>query len=133
MAISFQKALSVHEHAMQLRSKRTQVLANNLVNADTPNFKARDIDFASALKAQMAGAKGAGSLRATHDKHLKGIGIAAEPALMYRTPLQPSLDGNTVDEQLEMTTFAKNAMDFQASFHFLSSRFKGLRNALKGE
>jgi flagellar basal-body rod protein FlgB len=59
--------------------------------------------------------------------------LAFEPQLQYRNPLQPSLDGNTVDEQVEMTKFAKNSLDFQASFQFLNGKFKGLKNAIRGE
>jgi flagellar basal-body rod protein FlgB len=134
MAISFEKALGIHEQALMLRGKRTQVLANNLVNADTPNFKARDFDFKTVMQSQVA-ATGANSamMRSTHSRHIAQMGTVSNPQLMYRTPLQPSLDGNTVDEQVEMSRFAKNSMDFQASFQFLNGRFKGLKNAIRGE
>lgn len=133
MAISFEKALGIHEQAMLLRGKRANVLANNLVNVDTPNFKARDIDFKSVLNTQLAGSSSSVTVRSTHRGHMSGTATANNPQLMYRMPLQPSLDGNTVDEQAEMARFAKNTLDFQASFHFLNSKFKGLKNAIKGE
>lgn len=131
MAISFSNALGVHESALELRTQRAEVLAGNLANVDTPNYKARDIDFRDALKAQTAsGAR----MQATNSKHF-GMGqsgtVSAE--LLYRNPLQPSLDGNTVDEQSEMTRFAKNTLDFQASFQFLNGKFKGLSKAIKGD
>jgi len=131
MAINFNNALGIHEQALQLKVKRSEVLANNLVNADTPNFKARDIDFQAVLKGQ----QGATStrLQATHSRHIAPSSLAFEPQLQYRNPLQPSLDGNTVDEQVEMTRFAKNTMDFQASFQFLNGRFKGLKSAIRGD
>jgi len=129
MAINFNNALGIHEQALQFKVKRSEVLANNLVNADTPNFKARDIDFQTVLKGQQAGAR----LQATHSRHIAPSSLAFEPQLQYRNPLQPSLDGNTVDEQVEMTRFAKNTMDFQASFQFLNGRFKGLKNAIRGD
>ena len=129
MAINFNNALGIHEQALQFKVKRSEVLANNLINADTPNFKARDIDFQTVLKGQQAGAR----LQATHSRHIAPSSLAFEPQLLYRNPLQPSLDGNTVDEQVEMTRFAKNTMDFQASFQFLNGRFKGLKNAIRGD
>ncbi|MGK0441345.1 MAG: flagellar basal-body rod protein FlgB [Pseudohongiellaceae bacterium] len=135
MAISFSKALGVHEAALELRTKRAEVLASNLANVDTPNYKARDIDFKSALKNQLATSAGASHMKATNQKHF-GAGSSGGSVvtdLKYRTPLQPSLDGNTVDEQSESSRFAKNTMDFQASFQFLNGKFKGLSKAIKGE
>lgn len=133
MAISFERALGIHEQAMTLRSQRSEVLAANLVNADTPNYKARDIDFRSALSGQMGLQSGPVKLRGTHENHmgLKGA-VATEPQLMYRVPYQPSVDGNTVEEQEELARFSKNTLDFQASTQFLSSKFKGLKSAIKG-
>ncbi|MFT5577546.1 MAG: flagellar basal-body rod protein FlgB [Paraglaciecola psychrophila] len=131
MAINFDKALGIHEQAMQFKVKRSEVLANNLVNADTPNFKARDIDFQTVFKGQQAATST--RLQSTHSRHIAPSSLAFEPQLQYRNPLQPSLDGNTVDEQVEMTRFAKNTLDFQASFQFLNGKFKGLKNAIRGE
>lgn len=131
MAISFEKALGIHEKALQFKVMRSEVLANNLINADTPNFKARDIDFQSVLKNQQS--VSAARMHTTHHRHMTPSGSSFQPRLMYRNPLQPSLDGNTVDQQVEMTRFAKNTMDFQASFQFLNGKFKGLRNAIRGE
>ncbi len=130
MAISFDNALGIHEQALQFRVKRTEVLANNLVNADTPNYKARDIEFSAVLNGELTNGS---RLQATNSQHIAPSSSSFEPELMYRNPLQPSLDGNTVDEQTEMTRFAKNTMEFQASFQFLSNKFKGLSNAIKGE
>jgi flagellar basal-body rod protein FlgB len=132
MAISFERALGIHEQAMNLRSRRSEVLASNLVNADTPNYKARDIDFRSALQGQLAMQKGSVGMRSTNSRHM-GMGEGTQqPQLMYRTPYQPSVDGNTVEEQEELARFAKNAMDFQASTQFLSGKFKGLQSAIRG-
>ncbi len=133
MAISFNKALGIHEQALNFRVKRTEVLANNLVNADTPNFKARDIDFATVLKSQMPNSTASARLVATNSRHIAPSATRFSPDLMYRTPLQPSLDGNTVEENVEMSKFAQNTLDYQASFQFLNARFKGLKNAIKGE
>lgn len=132
MAISFESALGIHEKALHIRAKRAEVLANNLTNADTPGFKARDIDFKSILRGQMS----ASSQRmvATNSRHFSaGAADMVSPELLYRNPLQPSLDGNTVEEQVEMSRFAQNTMDFQASFQMLNGKFKGLKNAIKGD
>lgn len=134
MSISFSNALGIHERALNVRSERAEVLANNLANADTPGFKARDLDFKAVLNAASADPV---SLQTTRDNHLQGDVFAESAAssaeLLYRTPLQPSLDGNTVDSQMELSSYMRNAMDFQASFQFLNSKFQGLSAAIKGE
>ena len=136
MAISFERALGVHEQALLLRDQRTEVLANNMANADTPGFKARDIDFESVLAKQV----NSGSLprlSGSNPRHINSMpgvgGDASQVTLSYRVPTQPSLDGNTVDEQLENAAFARNALDHQASFQFLNGKFTGLIKALRGE
>ena len=133
MAINFSKALGVHETALELRTKRAEVLASNLANVDTPNYKARDIDFKAVLQNQLTAKSSANQMKATNQKHFGFNQSAAAADLLYRVPMQPSLDGNTVDEQGEMSRFAKNTMDFQASFQFLNGKFKGLKKAIKGE
>ena len=128
-AISFGNALGVHERALLLRTERATVLANNLANVDTPGFKARDFDFAAALRSASA-EQGLGIAK-THARHLgdNGPGVISTE-LQYRIPLQPSVDGNTVDSQLETAAFARNAMDFAASFRLLNGRLGGLSKAL---
>lgn len=133
MAISFERALGIHERAMQLRLSRAELLANNLANADTPNFKARDVDFRSVLKGEQSRRQQL-AMQRTHERHLGQKSSTQDSAeTMYRVPLQPSIDGNTVEEQLELAEYTKNAVDFQASFFFLNAKFKGLRSALTGE
>ena len=136
MPITFDSALGIHQQALALRSQRAEVLASNIANADTPGYKARDIDFKSALEnanAQSNDAKFGSSLTRTHSKHIQ-INTAVNTAdVLYRVPLQPSLDGNTVDGQIEKTSFAENALHYQASLTFLDGRFKGMMAALKGE
>ncbi len=132
-SISFANALGVHESALKVRGQRAAVLANNLANADTPNFKARDVDFKSLL-ADKVGASDQLSMRSTQNNHMAISSMeAGNEALMYRTPMQPSIDGNTVEEQVEHAAYMKNSMDFQASFTFLNSKFKGLMTAIRGE
>lgn len=135
MAISFDNALGIHAQAMEFRTQRAEVLANNLANVDTPNFKARDMDFNQHMKQATSGAPSA-KLQASHQRHFgvagSAAGVSQAPELLYRTPLQPSLDGNTVDEQSELSRFSKNSLDFQASFQMLNSKFKGLKAAISG-
>lgn len=133
MGISFENALGVHEQAVRLRTQRASVLANNLVNADTPNFKARDIDFQAALRSKMGGGPSSGGLRTTSTGHMSLSGIQGENETLYRLPNQPSIDGNTVDEQSEHAEYMKNNMEFQATFTFLNGKFKGLTKAVRGD
>ena len=119
MTISFNKALGTYEAALTARTERAQVLANNLANADTPGFKARDVDFQAALNRQLGNRPHAGS--------------ASSASLLYRTPTQPSIDGNTVDEHLEHAEYMANSLEFQVAFTLLNSRFKGLSRAINGE
>ncbi|SIQ42851.1 flagellar basal-body rod protein FlgB [Aquipseudomonas alcaligenes] len=135
MSISFSKALGIHESALNFRAQRAEVLANNIANADTPNYRARDLDFAAVLAAQneQQGSKQFG-LNRTDSQHIAAEGIQlADPALRFRTPFHPSIDQNTVDMQQEQANYAENAVQFQASFTLLNSKFKGLVNALRGE
>ena len=133
MSINFERALGIHGIALQLRSQRASVLANNLANADTPNFKARDIDFHSLVKDRMAGRSTGLDLNTTHAGHRQSPLQAGDSALLYRTPQQPAIDGNTVEEQVEHAEFMKNTLAYQASFRFLDGAFKGLRTAIRGE
>lgn len=133
MAISFDRALGIHEQALQFRTRRSEVLANNMANADTPNFKARDIDFAAVLEQAGQGRQGAGQMARTDSRHFNSRGDVGGAELPYRIPNQPAIDGNTVEEHEEMARYAKNTMDFEASMYFLSSKFRGLQNAIRGE
>lgn len=137
MSISFDKALGIHEKALNFRAQRAEVLANNIANADTPNFKARDLDFASVLAAQKGqGARERIALTQTDSLHLsaQGLAMAADEAgLYYRTPHHASIDQNTVDLQVEQAKYAENAVHFQASFTLLNNKFKGIVGALRGE
>ena len=108
------------------------MLAQNIANSDTPGYKARDIDFKQALSAARGSAE---TLNTTNSKHIQP-GAANSAGVIqtgFRNPLQPSLDGNTVDVQVEQAAFAKNAVDYQTSLTILSSRIRGLMTALKGD
>jgi flagellar basal-body rod protein FlgB len=104
----------VHGAALQVRSQRMGVLASNIANASTPGFKARDLDFDTALK----------SLERSDD-----LGAA----MKYRVPTQTSMDGNTVELSQEQTAFAENAVQYQTTLSFLNGRIGTITRALKGE
>lgn len=135
MPINFDSALGIHAQAMQLRSQRAEVLAQNLANADTPNYKARDIDFRAVLEqAHRANEQAALPASTTHANHLPLPGAtAAEPLLLYRQPHQASLDGNTVETQKEHAEFMDNAVRYQASLQFLGGRLRTLLSAIRGD
>ena len=126
-------ALRFHQTALNLRAYRQQVLAGNIANADTPNFKARDIDFSSTLQSALSLHPGNSGLTTTSPRHL-GAG-ADNPAglrVLYRTPHQPSLDGNTVDMDVERTQFADNAIHYEANLTFISGQIKTMLAAIQG-
>ncbi len=123
------RALGVHAEALQLRARRGEMLASNLANADTPNYKARDLDFRNALNEAQA----ATALATTHAGHIRTQGGSGSVQAMFRVPGQPSLDGNTVDTQMEQTKFAENAVRYRTSLRFLSGKISGLMTAIKGE
>jgi flagellar basal-body rod protein FlgB len=134
VAINFKQALGTSEPALRLRAQRAEVLSANLANADTPNYKARDFNFHAALQNVQQQQTSSG-LHTTQIRHLDG-GLPNLPGgspLSYRTPTQPSVDGNTVDEHLEHAEFMQNSLEFQTAFTLLNSRFKGLISAIRGE
>lgn len=131
MAISFENALGVHPQALSLRERRSEVLAANLANADTPNYKARDLDFQSILKNQMP--SNGRSLERTHVRHQQAGNMQLGEELLYRNPHQASLDGNTVEDHIEQAKYAENSVQYQASLTFLNGKFSGLMSAIRGE
>jgi flagellar basal-body rod protein FlgB len=134
MRFDLDNIFGVHANGMLVRAKRTEILANNLANADTPNFKARDIDFKQVLN-QAQQSTGGMRMRTSHPRHLEtGVNAGTGSAeLLYRNPTQPSVDGNTVDTQAEKSQFIQNAIQYQASIRFLNGKISGLKTALRGE
>lgn len=133
MAINIDKALGVFPQAMELRSRRSEVLANNLANGDTPGFMARDLDFKNVLSGMLGENTDTPALQATQSGHAQNL---LKPdsinGLMYRMAAQPSVDGNTVDMQKERTEFVRNTQEFQAALTFLNGKLKTLSAAIKG-
>ncbi|MGE5470021.1 MAG: flagellar basal body rod protein FlgB [Bacteroidota bacterium] len=123
--------LSVYSQAMNLRTQRHQMLASNIANADTPNYKARDFNFESAMQNAMAGRSGSSlGLATTAGRHLSGNGTAGPADLKFRTPTQAAVDGNTVDMDVERTQISENAVQYQIVSQLISDTFKGMRTAL---
>ena len=131
MSITFDSALGIHQKALSLRSQRAELIASNIANADTPGYKARDIDFKAALAS--VDTQSNGSLTRTNSKHIQISSAGNNAEALYRVPNQSSLDGNTVDGLVEKSAFAENALRYQASITFLDGKFKGMLAALKGE
>lgn len=132
MRFDLDKAMGVHEQALYVRAKRTSLIASNLANSDTPNYKARDIDFNTILR-NSAGYDDGSMLVRTNDQHIQPGGSTAEDAeLLYRYPFQASLDGNTVDAQVEKARFSENTVMYQSTMQFLTGRMTTLRKAIKG-
>jgi len=138
MRFAMDKIMGLGQQALTIHSRRSEVLANNLANADTPGFKARDIDFQAALR-QAKGETQGERLLTTNAHHIGSSGAAAGGIdgligeLKFRTPSQPSLDGNTVDPLREKAAFMENALLYQTNLNFLSGKIKGIKSALKGE
>ncbi len=133
MAINLDKAFGIHDDALLVRAERARMIAGNLANADTPHFKARDMDFRAVLGAVTDGAKGA-VVRTTHPQHLPaGDSRVPGAELLYRQPNQPSIDGNTVDPHMEKAAFMDNALRYQASLRFLGGKMRTLMTAIRGD
>lgn len=127
------RELSFNRSALNLRSFRQELLASNIANADTPHFKARDVDFKSALADTMAGrAQGGLSLAKTSDRHLSGADDNRYgAAVQYRTEYQGAVDGNTVNMDVERSAFAENAVQTEALITFVRDQFQQMNAAIQ--
>jgi flagellar basal-body rod protein FlgB len=121
-------ALGVHAQALGLRSKRMEVLARNIANADTPHYKAKDVDFRSVLKQSREDA-----LNSTHNMHMKIAMEEDSSGEKYRVPFNASFDGNTVEMNVEQAKFGQVAADYQTTLNILENRVSGIRRALRGD
>jgi len=133
MLSKIDQEISFAQTALGLRAQRQEVIASNLANADTPNYKARDFDFPTALKSAMGEVGGMLTLTTTSSGQISGLGGTGglpSEALMYRQSLQPSLDGNTVDPDVERASFADNTMHYQFLLDSLNSEFQKMKLAV---
>ncbi len=121
--------LDFHAQALALRSRRNEILASNIANAATPNFKARDLDFDAEIRDHL----GVGPLRTTNDRHLPTMVNPVRDRMLFRDPINPSMDGNTVEMAVEQMEFSENVVRYQTTLSFLNKRINGLMSAIKGE
>ena len=124
----FAGAFGIHERALGVRSQRLEVLSRNIANADTPNYKAEDLDFKAMLKESSRE-----YLSATNAKHYAALEEQPDDGKRFRVPFNSSFDGNTVEISVEQAQFGKAAADYQTTLNFLENRIGGIRKALKGE
>jgi flagellar basal-body rod protein FlgB len=123
-------ALGVHERALQVKSARLEMISTNIANADTPHFKARDIDFGAVLAGVTMTET---AMQSTHRTHF-AEGASIDPSgTRFRVPFNSSFDGNTVEMHVEQAHYGKAAADYQATLSFLENRIGSIRKALKGE
>ncbi len=124
------QALGVHEQALQVKSRRLEVLSQNIANADTPNYKARDIDFKAVLGAAQ---KQDTAIVSTNAGHFAAGAELSPDGMRYRTPFNTAFDGNTVEMSVEQAQYGKAAADYQATLSFLENRVSSVRKALRGD
>jgi flagellar basal-body rod protein FlgB len=115
--------------ALSLRERRNNMLASNIANAATPNFKARDLDFEHEMARQV----GDSPLRKTSVRHMDSLAGFGGSGVQFRQPLNPSLDGNTVEISVEQMEFSENSLGYMTTLTFLNRRISGLMAAIKGE
>ncbi len=130
MRFDLDSVFGVHEKALKMRSQRAELISANIANADTPGYKARDIDFRKAL----AGEESMLKMNRTHSMHIPvNSQYDIGDHVKYRIPLHPSVDDNTVDMHIEQKEFSRNTVQYQSSFEFLNGKIKGIIRAIKGE
>ena len=121
--------LSFYASSLQLRCRRNNILASNIANAATPNYKARDISFEDEIKKFDQN----GPIKTSHDKHFVHNSVKSIHETSYREPLIPSLDGNTVELAVEQMQFAENSMRYTSTVNFLNGKINKIMSAIKGE
>lgn len=136
MKARLDQALNFHQRALNVQAHRQELLASNIANADTPNYKARDIDFRAALERAQGGGFAPLALTATAPGHIGGAaqGAAAlEAHTGYRRELQSAVDGNTVNMDVERAAFAENSIHYEASVTFINGLLQGMQRAISGQ
>lgn len=129
MAISLDRLVGVHHQALQVRNQRMEVISGNLANANTPGYKARDIDFSQAMKSAQSNQTNSNMVK-THEQHMSS-GSRMQADIDFRIPTQPDTgDGNNVDVQVERNAFLEAGMRYQAGLTLLDGKFKGMKKAL---
>ena len=133
MVSKLDRAFNYQKQVMNLRTERQQLIASNIANADTPHYKARDLDFGKSLQAALAGRPAAGGLEMARSARGHLSGQASMPArdLLYRNEYQSAVDGNTVEMDVERANFSDNAIRYEASVTFVTGQIKGLLDAMQ--
>ncbi|BAE75335.1 Flagellar basal body rod protein FlgB [Sodalis glossinidius str. 'morsitans'] len=125
------------QEALNLRAQRQSIIAANIVNADTPGYQARDIDFSTELSKALTQGRASGetlALTTTSAAHIAGASkIEPTTELLYRIPDQPAMDGNTVNMDRERTAFADNSLQYQTGLTLLGGQIKGMNSVLQGQ
>ncbi len=134
MTSRLDETMRFHQTALNLRAYRQQVIASNIANADTPNYKARDVDFKQALKGALGGEPANLPLATTSGRHLPGVnGNPVEASLKFRKEEQGAVDGNTVNMDVERSAFAENSVQYQASVTFINGLLSSMQRAIQGQ
>ena len=129
MINTIKQQFEVYSKALEIRNQRNEILASNIANAATPNYKARDIDF----EVELARSLSVGPITTSNSAHF-AVGSKNLPGkVQYREPLQPSMDGNTVELAVEQMEFAENSIRYQTSLNFINGKLAGLMGAIRGE
>ena len=121
--------LEIHSAALSLRNKKNEIIASNIANAATPNYKARDLDFKSEMSRHLK----TGNLTTTNEKHFSLMRPVSHKGVSFREPLQQSLDGNTVELAVEQMEFSENSIRYSTTLSFLNSKIACLMSAIRGE
>tara|TARA_B100001027_G_scaffold214961_1_gene188037 strand:- start:846 stop:1235 length:390 start_codon:yes stop_codon:yes gene_type:complete len=129
MINTFKQQLEVFSKAIDIRNRRNEILASNIANASTPNYKARDVDFEVELKRSLS----VGPIKTSNNAHIALPSKNLPGKVQYRKPLQPSMDGNTVELAMEQMEFAENAVRYQTTLNFINGKLRGLMSAIRGE
>tara|TARA_Y100000991_G_C21948605_1_gene338634 strand:- start:845 stop:1234 length:390 start_codon:yes stop_codon:yes gene_type:complete len=129
MTNTIKQQFEVYSKALGIRNRRNEILASNIANAATPNYKARDVDFESELSRSLS----VGPIKATNDAHISVASKSLPGKVQYRQPLNPSMDGNTVELAVEQMEFAENSVRYQTTLNFINGKIQGLMSAIRGE
>ena len=130
----FDRQIQFHQTALNLQAHRQQLIASNIANADTPNYKAKDVDFRAALQGALQAATSTVPLATTQSGHIQGGGAPTLQGLTgYRAELQSAVDGNTVNMDVERAAFAENALHYEASVTFINGMLRSMNSAITGQ
>ena len=129
MINTFKQQLEVFSKAIDIRNRRNEILASNIANASTPNYKARDVNFETELKRSLS----VGPIKTSDSAHIALPSKNLPGKVQYRKPLQPAMDGNTVELAMEQMEFAENAVRYQTTLNFINGKLRGLMSAIRGE